>query len=255
MNPTLQAYTPVVSAKHLSKSFTFWTEQPNSLKTLLSRMLQFNVSFGQKKTLNIFEDINFEIFPGEFVGIMGKNGAGKSTLLRMISQIYYPSSGTLKTRGTIAPLIELGAGFHPELSGYENIFLNAAILGFGRDATKKALQSIIDFSELGPHIHREVRHYSSGMLVRLGFAIAAHLDADIYLIDEVLSVGDVSFRAKCINKIQSLHQKGKTIVFITHDDGSVKKYCSRAIVISDKKILFDGNPEKATQVYLEKMGT
>jgi ABC-type polysaccharide/polyol phosphate transport system ATPase subunit len=149
-------------------------------------------------------------------------------------------------------LIELGAGFHPDLTGYENVFLNASILGFGKKITQAALPSIVEFSELGEHLHRPIRNYSSGMLVRLGFSVATHLDAPTLLVDEVLAVGDQSFQRKCVAKIESLHREGRTIVLITHDPNSVRDHCTRCIVIDKSKKVFDGPAAEGVSVYEQK---
>jgi ABC-type polysaccharide/polyol phosphate transport system ATPase subunit len=243
---------PVIHVQKLSKSFSYYAEKPASIKSALVDLLKGRLKFGDKKTISVLKDVSFEIQPGEFVGIMGKNGAGKSTLLKLISGIYTPTRGTIHTEGTIAPMIELGAGFHPELSGYENIFLNASILGVGKKQTEAQLQSIIDFSELGEHVYRPIKAYSSGMLVRLGFAVAVHLDAPILLIDEVLAVGDLSFQKKCLAKIHELHQAGKTIILITHDPNAVKNHCTRSIIFSHQKIVYDGDPAQGVEVYLKE---
>ena len=200
MSQNLSAQT-VLQVKNVSKRFKYWSDRPTSLKTILVNLLRFNFDFGRRVPFLALDDISFEIKQGEFVGIMGKNGAGKSTLLKLICGIYQPTSGSIVVRDTIAPLIELGAGFHGDLSGYENIFLNAAILGFGRKATQEALPAIIEFAELGELIHMPIKNYSSGMLVRLGFSIAAHLAAPLILIDEILAVGDAGFQKKCLAKI------------------------------------------------------
>ena len=242
---------PVISVNRLSKEFSFSAERPSSLKSLLTELLKGKVSFSQK-TFQVLDNVSFDIYPGDFVGIMGKNGAGKSTLLKLISGIYTPSSGSITTRGVIAPLIELGAGFHPDLTGIENIYLNASILGFGKDATEAALQDIIEFSELGEHVNRMIKNYSSGMLVRLGFSIATHLAAPILLVDEVLAVGDISFQKKCIRKIKELHKQGRTIILITHDPNSVREHCNRCIVIDQKKKVFDGLPKEGVALYESK---
>jgi ABC-type polysaccharide/polyol phosphate transport system ATPase subunit len=194
--------------------------------------------------------MTFEIRPGEFVGIMGRNGAGKSTLLKLIAGIYFPTSGTVEVNAPIAPLIELGAGFSGELSGYENIFLNAAILGFGRQATMDALPAILEFAELEERIYMPVKNYSSGMLVRLGFSIATHLTAPIILVDEVLAVGDTAFQQKCLKKIQSLHAEGRTIILVTHNADDVRKHCSRCIVVSNHTKAFDGPASEGVSAYI-----
>jgi ABC-type polysaccharide/polyol phosphate transport system ATPase subunit len=243
---------PAISARNLSKSFSFLSERPNSIKTLLVNVARGNFSFGTRNTFQVLNDVSFDIYPGEFVGIMGKNGAGKSTLLKLISGIYTPTQGAVVTRGSIAPLIELGAGFHPELTGLENIFLNASILGFGKKEAEEKLQAIIEFSELGEHIHRPIKNYSSGMLVRLGFSIATQLSSPILLVDEVLAVGDLSFQRKCIKKIEELHKSGRTIILITHDPGAVRTHCQRCIVIDNKRKVFDGPASEGVAIYESK---
>lgn len=240
----------VIALKNLSKSFKYWENKPNSIKTILTRLSRFQFEKSHYRKIDVLEDISFTIDEGEFVGIMGRNGAGKSTLLKIISGIYTPTSGEIKTQGKIAPLLELGAGFSEELSGYENIFLNAAILGFSRKKMQDDISKIIEFSELGDKIHMPVRNYSSGMLVRLGFSIAAHLEASILLFDEILAVGDVGFQKKCLSKIDELYKAGKSIILVTHSPDEVRRHCKRCIVFENKKILFDGDPEQGTQVYL-----
>lgn len=238
-----------ISVSHVTKSFNFHTERPNSVKSLLINLLRGDFSFGTKQTFKVLDDVSFEIYQGEFVGIMGKNGAGKSTLLKLISGIYTPTTGSIKTFGPIAPLIELGAGFHQELTGIENIYLNASILGFGKQEAESKLSEIIHFSELGEHIHRPIKNYSSGMLVRLGFSIATQLSSPILLVDEVLAVGDLSFQRKCIAKIEELHRSGRTVILITHDPSAVRNHCQRCIVIDNKKKIFDGPSEDGVLVY------
>ena len=240
---------PVISVKNVSKSFILWNDRTDSLKKVLINLLMFKCDFGTKRRIDVLNDVSFDVYPGEFVGVMGHNGAGKSTILKILSGIYAPTSGSVEIDGKFAPLLELGAGFTDELSGYDNIFLNAAILGFGRKKTSEFLDSIIDFSELGDRIHSPVRNYSSGMTVRLAFSIAVHLDAPILLFDEVLAVGDVSFQEKCINKIMDLHKKGKSILLVTHSPDIVQQFCGRCIVISDKKKIYDGEPIKGVEIY------
>ena len=240
---------PVIEVHGLEKQFRYWSDRPASFKSVLVDMARGKFSFGERVTFTALKNIDFTIRKGEFVGIMGRNGAGKSTLLKLICGIYTPTSGSIQVNESIAPLIELGAGFHGDLSGYENIFLNAAILGFGRDAANAALKDILDFSELGEMIHMPVKNYSSGMLVRLGFSIATQLAAPILLVDEVLAVGDAGFQAKCIKRIQQLHREGRTVVLITHNDDAVRKYCDRCIVIDRHEKVFDGPADKGVEVY------
>ena len=168
---------PAIRLLHVDKKFRYWADRPTSIKTALVDMLRGKLRMGNREEFTALTDVSFEIKKGEFVGIMGRNGAGKSTLLKLIAGIYHPTSGTIEVNAAIAPLIELGAGFSGELSGYENIFLNAAILGFGKAATMEALPKILEFAELGERIYMPVKNYSSGMLVRLGFSIATHLTA------------------------------------------------------------------------------
>lgn len=246
---------PVISLSHVTKEFRFWDERPTSFKTALVDLLKGKLSYGKKKMFTVLDDVSFDIGPGEFVGIMGRNGAGKSTLLKLICGIYSPNSGKIEINKTIAPLIELGAGFHGDLSGYENIFLNAAILGVGRDATTAAVNDILEFSELGEKIHMPVKNYSSGMLVRLGFSIAVHLDAPVLLVDEVLAVGDAGFQEKCLKRIRELHEKGRTIVLVTHSPEAVANHCQRCIVIDKNKKVFDGDAREGSQVYLKAVHT
>jgi ABC-type polysaccharide/polyol phosphate transport system ATPase subunit len=181
-------HLPVLSVKDLTKEFAFMPQMPADVKSLLISLTKNPMKSLQSERLRVLENVSFDVHRGEFVAIMGRNGAGKSTLIRLLSGVYEPTSGKIIARGSITPLISLKAGFSPELSGYENIFLNAAILGFGRARTLQSLQSIIDFSELEDKIYMPVRQYSSGMIARLGFSIAVHLDSPILLLDEVLGV-------------------------------------------------------------------
>ncbi len=246
--------TPVIRVRGLSKCFRYWSDRPTSAKTMLVDLLRGKLRFGDKKEISVLEALDLEIQAGEFIGIMGRNGVGKSTFLKLISGIYQPTSGTIEVDGTIAPLIELGAGFHGDLSGYENIFLNAAILGFGRKDALEALPGILAFAELGEKIHMPVKNYSSGMLVRLGFAVATHLKAPILLVDEVLAVGDLGFQEKCLKKIQSLHQEGRTIILITHDPAAVRSHCSRCVIIDERRKVFDGPAVEAVEKYRNLFG-
>src|SRR5665213_1333887 len=241
---------PVIEVKNLTKSFDHWLDQPHSFKNLLMRVSKGNLNpFAVGKQFMVLKDVSFNIFPGEFVGIMGRNGAGKSTLLKLISGIYSPTSGSIETRAVIAPLIELGAGFHPDLSGYENIFLNAAILGFGKKATEAIIPEILEFSELGEQIHKPIRNYSSGMMARLGFSVAINLAAPVLLVDEILAVGEAGFRGKCVAKIDKMHREGRTIVLITHNPDAIEKHCSRCIVIENCEKVYDGNAKEGAEYY------
>jgi ABC-2 type transport system ATP-binding protein len=186
------------------------------------------------------DDISFQVGEGESVAILGMNGSGKSTTLKLVSGVLEPDGGRVLTRGRVAGLIEVGAGFHPDLSGRENVFLNAAILGMSRKETEEKFDDIVAFSEIGDFIDQEVKHYSSGMFMRLAFSVAIHVHLDTLLVDEVLSVGDAPFRAKCAQKIKELTARGVTMLVVSHDMNMVQELCSRGIVISKGKMIFDG---------------
>jgi ABC-type polysaccharide/polyol phosphate transport system ATPase subunit len=245
-----QASRVMLRVQDLTKTFQSWENPALSFKDLLIRLSKGDFSFTQKSPSRVVLDhISFDIYEGEFVGIMGRNGVGKSTLFKLLSGIYKPTSGTVEANGTIAPLIEIGAGFHPDLTGTENIFLNAAILGFGRKYTQNVYSKVVEFSELGEHISSPLRTYSSGMLARLGFSVAVQLSAPILLIDELLAVGDAGFQEKCLAKIRELYQQGRTIVLVTHDPTAIRNYCTRCIILDQGKKVFDGPPELGAQRY------
>ena len=203
----------------------------------------------KKNKILALENISFTVRDKEVVGIIGKNGAGKSTTLGLIAGVLAPTQGSVKVNGKIAPLLELGAGFHPDLTGKENIILNGILLGMTKKEIMDKLDSIIEFSELGEFINEPIRIYSSGMLSRLGFSVAVHVDPDILLIDEVLSVGDFKFQEKSKNKIYEFKQKGKTIIFVSHDIGTIKDLCTKVIVINNHKLIYEGDVEKGVEIY------
>ncbi len=197
-------------------------------------------------------DINFEVYRGEVLGIIGKNGAGKSTLLKILSKVTSPTTGEIKTRGRIASLLEVGTGFHPELTGRENIYLNGAILGMSKTEIKAKEDEIIDFSGCQRYVDTPVKRYSSGMRVRLAFAVAAHLEPDILVIDEVLAVGDAEFQKKAIGKMQDISQgEGRTVLFVSHNMAAVKSLCTRAIVLENGISVFEGGTDEAVEFYLK----
>lgn len=191
------------------------------------------------------DDVSFTINRGESVALLGFNGSGKSTSLKLMSGVLLPTGGDVLTRGRVAGLIEVGAGFHPDLSGRENVYLNAAILGMSRAETEARFDDIVAFSEIGQFIDTEVKHYSSGMFVRLAFAVAIHTEMDTLLVDEVLSVGDEPFQKKCFTKIQELQEQGKTLVVVSHDLAAVTKVTQRGILLKQGHLLFDGPVSKA----------
>ena len=240
--------TVAVQIDNVSKSFRVATDPVNSLKDRILRLGRpGHVEF------QALRDVNVEIDQGQTVGILGHNGSGKSTLLKCIAGILTPTTGEVRVRGRLASLLELGAGFHPELSGRENVYINAAFYGMGRRDIDRVFDDIVSFSELSQFIDEPVKHYSSGMYVRLGFAVAVHLDPDVLLVDEVLAVGDELFQAKCLSRIKQFQAEGRTIVFVTHDAATVRQICDRAVVINHAELVLDGTPGDAIRVFREHL--
>lgn len=204
-----------------------------------------------KNSFWALRNVSFHLNSGESVALLGPNGSGKSSLLKVIGGIHRPSSGLVKRKGRLGALLELGAGFHPELTGRENVFLNGAILGLKKEAIESALEEIIDFSGLRPFIDSPVKTYSSGMYVRLGFAIAVHTKPDLLLVDEVLSVGDESFQTQCLDKIKELQSEGSSIVLVTHNMQSALEFTQKGIVLSHGKVVAEGTTEQAVIAYHE----
>ncbi len=197
------------------------------------------------------KDISLKIQEGEMLGVIGRNGAGKSTLLKILSRITAPTSGQIKIKGRVTSLLEVGTGFHPDLTGRENIFLNGTLLGMTRSEVKKKFDEIVDFSEIGPFIDTPVKRYSSGMYVRLAFGVAANLEPEILIVDEVLAVGDVQFQKKCIGKMNEVTSKhGRTVLFVTHNIGAVQNLCTRAILLKNGEVVADGNTRQVIDQYL-----
>jgi ABC-type polysaccharide/polyol phosphate transport system ATPase subunit len=199
-------------------------------------------------------DVSFELGRGETLGIIGSNGAGKSTILKLLSGVTAPTAGEVTIRGRLSALIEVGSGFHPELTGRENIYLSGSILGMGRREIAGKLEAIVDFAGVREFIEVPVKHYSSGMYLRLGFSIAAHLEPDILLLDEVLAVGDAEFQVRCLDRINELHRRGRTIVFISHDLGAVERLCERVILMEHGRIAAVGPAREITSTYLDHCG-
>lgn len=195
------------------------------------------------------KDVDFRLHPGESLGIIGPNGAGKTTILKLLSKVTYPTQGNIRVNGSFSALIELGAGFHPELTGRENIFLNGTILGMRRPEIKASFDRIVDFAGIGEYLDTPVKRYSSGMYARLGFAIAAHVNPDVLLVDEVLAVGDYAFRAKCYQLMDELRARGTTLIFVSHNMEDVRRVCDRGIVLFRGKIAFDGSADRAVVEY------
>jgi ABC-2 type transport system ATP-binding protein len=240
----------VIAARGVGKRFLIHHQRATSLK---ERFLQTRRS--QAEEFWALRDIELDINGGETVGLIGANGSGKSTLLKLLAGILEPSAGTVKVRGRVASLLELGAGFNGELTGRENIYLNASILGLSRREINRNFDSIVEFSGLEQFIDNQVKHYSSGQYVRLGFAIAVHVDPDILLVDEVLAVGDEAFQAKCLAKITEFQQRGCTILFVTHALDLVPMLCNRGLVLDHGRVLHDGDALEATERLRSLLGT
>ena len=231
----------IISFKNVTKKFSKLSQK--TFKEFIPALIRGEQTTESFTALN---DISFEIKKGETVGIIGPNGSGKSTILKLIAGVMSPNAGTVMVKGKISPLIELGAGFHPELTGSENIYLNGAILGLKRKEIDKNFQSIVDFAELQEFIDQPVKHYSSGMYMRLAFAVAIHVHPEILIVDEILSVGDQAFQEKCFAKMEEFKKsKDVTIIFVSHSLGQVEQFCTRAIYINDHKIQYDGNTTTA----------
>lgn len=233
-----------IKITNLRKEFLLSTSGAGSLKTALLWWKRRSL-----KHVDVLKGISFEVNPGECVAVVGKNGAGKSTLLSLLARVYKPTSGSIEVKGRIAPLLELGAGFHPDLTGEENIYFNGVILGLSRQEMKDRTPAIIAFSEIGEHIHAPTRTYSSGMLARLGFSVAVHVDADILLVDEVLAVGDFEFERKCYAKIDEFRAAGGTILFVSHQMDSVRRVADRCIWLKDGQIHRIGTPDQIISEY------
>lgn len=235
----------VIQCKNVTKKF--FLQEDRTFKEFLPNLL---LGKSWAKEIIALDNISFGINRGETVGIIGKNGAGKSTLLKLMAGVTTASKGEIIVREKVAPLIEVGAGFHHELTGYENIFLNGAILGMHKREIEAVVDNIIDFSELKDFIHVPVKKYSLGMYMRLGFAVAIHINAPILLIDEVLAVGDAAFQKKCLNYLRKIKKdSNKTIVFVSHSEESVKSFCDRVILLDHGKIVKDSDPQATFKIY------
>ena len=236
-----------ISVDNVEKSFKIYKDKGFTLK---ERVLFFKSRNAYVKN-NILRGISFDIEKGDILGIVGKNGSGKSTLLKLITKIIYPDSGSIKINGKVSSLIELGAGFHPDMTGRENIYINASIYGLTKKEIDSKLDTIIKFSELEEFIDSPIRTYSSGMYMRLAFSVAINVEAEILLIDEILSVGDANFQAKCFRKMQELKDSGITIVIVSHDLHTMEKLCNKVIWIESGKIKRSGIPNEVLKEYIE----
>lgn len=236
-----------IKVEGVYKSFNIYLDKANSIKESLISFFKRN----RKEKRIVLDGVSLKIKKGEAVALIGTNGSGKSTLLKLMTKIIYPNKGKIVTRGKLTSLLELGAGFHPDFSGRENIYFNASIFGLTKKQIDKRLDKIVEFSELGSYIDNPVRTYSSGMYMRLAFSVAINVDAEILLVDEILAVGDQHFQEKCLEKMKELKKEGKTMVFVTHSMDAVKSLCDRAIWICDGKIKMDGDVDSVIKDYLE----
>ena len=238
----------VIEVKDVTKSFKVYLDKGSQLKERL--LFRKRSRYEERKVLR---GISFSVKKGEAIGLIGHNGCGKSTTLKLLTRIMYPDSGSIKMQGRVSSLIELGAGFHPDMSGRENIYTNAAIFGLNKKEIDSRIQSIIDFSELKDFIDNPVRTYSSGMYMRLAFSVAINVDADILLIDEILAVGDANFQSKCFNKLREIKSQGTTIVIVSHSLGQIEQICDRSIWIHEGLIKAEGPPKEIDLEYLDYM--
>lgn len=247
---------PIISIRGVGKRFVLGESAGHdTLRDHLAAGMRRII--GRKKTTRpatehwALRDVSFDVNQGEVVGIIGNNGAGKSTLLKILSQISEPTEGEIRVRGRIASLLEVGTGFHPELTGRENVFLNGAILGMAQREIRKKFGEIVEFSQVGEFLDTPVKHYSSGMQVRLAFAVAAFLEQEVLLVDEVLAVGDAAFQRKCLGKMREVAGSGRTVIFISHQLGTVKSLCSRGIVLDRGRVRMDASVHDAVEYYLK----
>lgn len=235
---------PIIKFDQVTKNFS--RNNQKTFKEFLPALFMGEKTVDKFTALN---DITFEIQAGECVGIIGPNGSGKSTILKLIAGVMTPSNGNVSVHGKISPLIELGAGMHPELTGRENIYLNGAILGLKRKQIDANFQNIVDFSELSEFIDQPIKHYSSGMYMRLAFAIAVHANPEILIVDEILAVGDPKFQQKCLDKMEEFKKAGVTILFVSHRLDIVQDFCNRVIYLNHSKIISDDTTSKSIAIY------
>jgi ABC-2 type transport system ATP-binding protein len=246
-SPLAPGVPPAIQVEGLHKSFSIPTNRVDSLKERIVRPF----SGREHRQLHALDGVSFEVHQGEFFGIVGRNGSGKSTLLKLLASIYRADAGTIRMAGRLAPFIELGVGFNPELTARENVVLNGVMMGLTPQQTRDRLDAVVEFAELTEFIDLKLKNYSSGMLVRLAFAVMMEADADILLIDEVLAVGDAAFQQKCADAFREMKAAGKTIVLVTHEMRTVEEYCHRAMLVADGRIRYLGDPDEVGRRYLQ----
>ena len=247
---TDNSHSVAVSAEDVSQRFRVIHERPDTLRELFSKFFRKTVNYHD---FDAVSDVSFSVRQGEMLGIIGRNGSGKSTLLKIIAGVYRPTKGVVHVNGSIAPLIELGAGMHSELTGRENIMLNGLLMGYSKRQMLEREERIIEFAEIGDFIDVPVKQYSSGMYMRLAFSVATEVDPDILAVDEILAVGDMAFQVKCFERLKNFRESGKTILFVTHSMDQIRDHCDRAILIEKGKLMIDGDTSEAIALYREMM--
>jgi lipopolysaccharide transport system ATP-binding protein len=253
---------PAITVEHLSKEYVIGERfgQADTLRERVSSFFRPSSQYGQapgkprQERFWALKDVSFDVAPGEVVGIIGRNGAGKSTLLKILSRITEPTTGQAELYGRVSSLLEVGTGFHPELSGRENVYLNGAILGMARAEIRKKFDEIVAFAEMERFLDTPVKHYSSGMYMRLAFAVAAHLDSEILVIDEVLAVGDLSFQKKCLGKMDEIRHQGRTLLIVSHNMTTILGLCTKCLLLDDGKLKSEGAPAEMIRAYRNDSG-
>lgn len=235
-----------VRVEHVTQRFRVIHERPDTLRELFSKFLRHQAKFHD---FDAVKDVSLDVPHSQTLGLIGRNGSGKSTLLKVIAGVYKPTSGRVHVEGSLAPLIELGAGFHPELTGRENILLNGLLMGYSKDVMLEREDRIIEFAEIGEFIDSPVKQYSSGMHTRLAFAVATEVDPDILILDEILAVGDAAFQEKCFARIRKFRESGKTILMVSHSMQQITTQCDRVVLLDHGAVIADGRPEEVAEYY------
>ncbi len=236
-----------ISVQNVTQRFRVIHERPDTVRELFAKFTRKRISYHD---FDAVKGVSFDVHKGEIVGLIGRNGSGKSTLLKIIAGVYRPTTGSVEVEGTLAPLIELGAGMHHELTGRENIMLNGLLMGYSKVTMRERQQRIIDFADIGEFIDAPVKQYSSGMYMRLAFAVATEIDPDILIVDEILAVGDFQFQQKCIERLRSFKAAGKTIILVSHSLTQIQEQCDRAILLEKGTLMMDGTPSETVKAYL-----
>jgi len=236
-----------IRVENVAQRFRVIHERPDTVRELFAKFTRRRVSYHDFEAVS---GVSFEVPKGEIVGLIGRNGSGKSTLLKIIAGVYRPTSGAVEVSGTLAPLIELGAGMHHELTGRENILLNGLLMGYSKEVMRERQEKIIEFADIGDFIDAPVKQYSSGMYMRLAFAVATEVDPDILVVDEILAVGDFAFQEKCVDRLRRFRASGKTIILVSHSLSQIEEQCDRVLLLEKGKLTVDGKPAEAIKAYL-----